>query len=682
MLYRRPAPDVDERIKLASDKRPMLEGSSKTNRSDKVRYMYSEFLQRKSVTETFRSSEEENHGIYNGIGFGQWPKQVIEALEKNKKTRKDLSQFNFAFKKVNDVVGYLVRNWYDIDYLSVDGENTDTMSVIKDLYFSDKELCDWDTEINDALTNGCIRSSDIMMYVDYRYDGDFGNIAIKSLPPGSVLRDPNWISKNSGDCRSAMTVSYMTPNDIKDKYRVSADRIDALIMLKELESTSRSVFDGALPQFNLSNEYNKEYQVIEHHYMKKESRTTKIGMTAYGTVVDVPNEADDSWYEINGVDKEAVIEKKGTVDVYYVTTICPDLDIEMPIEDRKGMLQIGRLPIIHWSYGRHNGVDVGIIDLVKDPQRYYNQMMSLSHEIIAFARRVRLVDPEIFGNDIGNLDELEVKLNTPGATVFTESGALKDNPNAIQEASPSTYTGNELNLANTVKLVADSLTPYNSALGGEGSNERSAKHFDGKREQGEINMSLLNDSIKRFNNELAECYYYACQAVNGGIYRSFNTATGETIEINKQLPDGRVVNDISTLPRARVVVTESPSGVTRRINNRITAFEAIKVGNLDPITSSYMNEIIFDTMDNISSIKKSEIAKTMAFSREMMIKQQAAQGAQADMMLMQVEMQKMQMQQPQQMPPQAEGQMQAPPTEGQEQAMPPQQEQQIPQEQM
>ncbi len=648
-MMHRPPPDVDERTELATEERPMVEKRQRGD--DRVRRMSAEFENRLSVTQARREEENENHGIYNGLGFGQWPKSVLEALAKDGKTKKDLSQFNFAFKKTNDIVGYLIRNWYDIDYSSIDGEDSETLHYMRDLYFSDKDLCDWETELGDFLTNGCIRSADLMVGVDYRHDTKFGNIGVKSLPPGSVVRDVNWTSKNSGDCRNAYIVSYMTPNEIKDTYNTKSKRIDMLMNIKAME-TERELFQGNnVPRFDLDTEYNKNYRVLEYHHMETEKRKKMIGITKYGQFVDVPLDADQAWYEFNEVNKDTTIEDEDLVEVYYITTICPDLDIDEPLEDRKGLLQMGRLPIIHWSYGRQNGTDLGVIDLIKDPQRYHNQMMSLSHEIIAFSRRVRVIDPGAFGNDAADLDALEEKLNTPGATVFSEHHASNEFPNAIQEASPSTYTGNELNLAEMAKNSADGLTPYNASMAGQAtSGVRSAEHFDGQREQGEVNLSLLNGSIKQFNKELGECYFYGSQSLYGGLYRKFYVDGKGAVEINKPELDGSVSNDISLLPRARVTIIESPNGVNRRLNKRSVAFQAMNAfGNTDPLLNNMFGEIILKSMDELSKEDEALIEERFEEQRQLLRKSSIAQTAQAELMVEQSKMQMAQMQQQMQM---------------------------------
>lgn len=635
-MIHRPPPDAKERVDLIKQDRPLIEKRKNgLSPHETVRRIYSDFASALSLTQKDRDSEEENHRMYTGLNFGQYPKELKSALEASG-SAKDMSQFNFVMKKVNDAVGNLTNNWYDIDFLSVDGVGSDTVQVFKDLYYMEKDLCDWECEINDFLVNGMIKSADLMMYIDYRYDNAFGNIAVKSMPPGSVIRDVNWTSKNSGDCRSAYTVSYMTAKEIKEKYRSKSERIDMLIKLSILsDETTRDLYGtDSLPRFRVEEEYNKEYRVIEKHYMVTEKRDKKYGFSGE-YMVEVPSDAGEEWFIYNNVDKDNLITSSEMAEVYYVTAIAPELDSESPLEDRRGMLQLGRLPLIHWSYNRHNGKDIGIVDLLRDPQRFYNQMLSLSKEIIAYSKRVRLIDPAMFDDDIGNLDELEKKINTPGATVFGKANFSLEYPNGIQEATPSTYTGNELQLAQTALSASEMMTPINSAMAGQGKGDRSAEQFNAKREQGEINSTMLNDSVKQFNNELAECYFYAAQSLHGGMYRSFPSSKGN-IEINVPLPDGRVVNNILDVPRTKVIVTESPEGVTKRTNDRVAAYQALQyMGGSSPTAGTYLLEIIFDSMDNLSKARKEEIKQGIALDREVIRASQSAQVAQAQAMVQQ-----------------------------------------------
>lgn len=634
-MIHKPPPSLDERLSLIDNSRPLVTRSG-IQPSQTVRKIFSHFSSALGFSSEDRAREEENHSIYTGLKYGQMPKALLAKLAEEGRMQ-DLSQFNYVMKKVNDMVGTLTSNWYDIDFLSVDEVGSDTVTAFKSLFYSDKDLCDWDSDIMTFLRNGAIYGADLMMYVDYSYDNSFGNIGIRALEPGTVIRDPNWTTNNSKDCRYAFTVSYMTAEEMKMKYRTKSERIDLMIKLKELEDGIQGdLYTGrSIPRSSLNDEYNKEYRVIEYHNMRTEKRKLTVGMSN-GMLVDVPENATEEWYAYNGVDRNNTISSYDSVEVYYITAICPELDMESPLEDRKAMLQLGRLPIIHWSYNRHNGKDIGIVDLLRDPQRYYNAMLSLSKEIVSYSKRARIIDPAAFGDDTVDLAELEKKIARPGATLFGASNFSRDFPNAIMESGASTYTGNELALADTARNASESLTPINSAMAGQGAGERSAEHFNAKREQGEINSTTLNASVKQFNNELAECYFYAAQSLYGGMYRVFKTKNGDSIEINVPMADGTVANSILDVSRAKVIVSESPEGVSKRANDRTAAFQALQyMGDGSPIGRSYLMEIIFNSMDNIPEAKRAEINKGMALDREVLRTSQMAQVAQANAVVQQ-----------------------------------------------
>lgn len=651
MNYRYAIPTVDARMEYALEEETKGYNREGLSEAEWLNKIYSEFEDRLSITQTERESEEENHRIYTGSDFGQWPQEILDSC-----SEKDLSQFNFTLKKVNSVVGNLVRNWWDIDYVSTDGTAGDDLSLVRDLYFTDKELCDWDLEFSEFLKNGSIRAGDMMMYVDYRHDANFGNIALKSMTPGTVLWDVNWTSAHSGDCKNAYTVSYMTPREMQQKFPLKSDRIDALVRSQSMESDSFELpYNGvrdSIPRRDLTREYNKKKRVIQYHHMETEMKPHKLGWSLSGGFVDVPLDAEDSWFEVNEVDKDSVIESTEKTQIYYVTTFAPDLDISQALEHKPGQLQIGRLPFFHWSYNRHNGKDIGLVDLIKDPQRYYNEMMSLTHEIIQNTRRTIMVDPEPFG-DVANLDELRTKFKKGNEVVFTEPGASREYPNAIQAAETSTPMGQEINFAQQVYADTEKITPAIAALEGIGGGERSALQFDLKREQGEVNMTLIHNSVKLFLNEIAEAYLLAAQGLYGGMYRVFKSPLGTT-EINVPQNDGRILNDITAIPRAKVIVTESPAAISRRVSDRMLAMQILQSLGDDPVTRSFAVDTIFRSFESIPESQKEAISQSLALSREVAIGNMALQNSNVELQLLQTETMKQQMLNPQMANPQAE----------------------------
>ncbi len=663
-------PDVSERLKFAEGEGKSKKTFAGIGANDSIRHLFSEFTSRKSLTQEARENEEENHRIYSGLNYGQIPKEILAEI-KEKGLKKEIAQFNFVQKKVDGVVGDFIQNGLDFDYLSTDGDNTDTLSVIKDLYFFDKELCDWETELMVHYTNGCIKSSWMQMTVDYRHDNNFGNIGLKTMVPASVLPDPNWVSNNSGDCKNLFTSTYMKLDDVKRTWKKSAKQIQRMIDTRRLaDASNEGLHQGSsIPRFNLNESYNDTIQVIQYHTMQTETRTQRMGITKYQSYVVIPEDADENWYTENAVIPDKFIESDINVDIYKIVTFIPELSMTEAIEDKPGLLQIGRLPFFHWAYKHHNGENIGMVDQLKDPQQYFNSMIGLAKEIIANSKHVTVIDPGIVDSNVTSLEELEEKFSQPGSKIIGAEGFSLEYPNAIQTSNSSAYAGNELEFANSVLALSDRLTPQSATMEGGGS-ERSGILFEYKREQGEVSKTLLKEGRRRFLNELAEAYFYSCQSLYGGMYRKFETAGG-TVEINKPLPDGRILNDITTVARAKIIISDSPEGTSRRINDKLIGMEMFStLGNTDPMMATYAIEAIFNGMDNMPKSKRAEMSEDLAKRRELLRTNQAAQITNAQLSLVSGKQQIEQMMNPQPpaMPPQegAEGEQPQQPQEQQE----------------
>jgi hypothetical protein len=665
-------PDVTEAMKNATQDN-IRRGSNLGDMTlqQKTSWIRSEYDQRESITLPNRRAEVENHEMFTGLFKGQWPKTIIEELESSGRI-KDLTQFNIVARKVDGLVGYILQNWYDAEFLSVTGEKSDILSVVKDLYYSDKEICDWDRQLTTFLRNGAIKTGWLMMEPNYTADPQFGNIGLRALPPGMIMPDPNWVTDHSGDMRNCFTLSYLTPTEIKNKYRTKSDHIDTLIKQNLMNTLSdQDLSIDAIPRYQLEDEYNKHYRVIEYHHMVAEERETKMGLSSYGQSIRIPEGVDEEWYQLNDVDPATIMTSKEQVDVYYITTIVPEIDSVEPVEDRPGFYQLGRLPLFHWSFMRHNGSDVGMVDFLRDPQQYFNQMLSLTHEMIAHSRRAKVVDWGMFDESAMNADELKQKFLDPNEIIFTKPDATNEFPNGIQEAGASQATYNEQGFATTILGMTDKILPMNSAMEGLSEGQRqSGDKFESEVGQGEVVMTMIRRSVAHLLNEVSTAYFYAFKGQYGGMYREFYTDKGK-IELNKVMPDGRIWNDVSTLPRARVVVTESPTSETRRVTNRHIGFRALeKLGGNLPLIDLEWNSIIYNSMDDLTVAQKEKFEQAVEAQRIMLQSSTVAQTANNEFATVQAQAQTQQLMQP---PPQAPPQGAEGAPQGGEQQIPPEQ---------
>ena len=137
----------------------------------------------------------------------------------------------------------------------------------------------------------------------------------------------------------------------------------------------------------------------------------------------------------------------------------------------------------------------------------------------------------------------------------------------------------------------------------------------------------------------------------GGMYRKFQSPFG-TLEINKPLPDGRVINDITSIPRAKVIVTESPEGLSKRTNDRAIAMQGLQYLSDQPFARALFTQKLLNAMDNVSATEKEAIKKATDMDMEYIMNQLAANNYQAELSVLQMEQARQQMLNPQAAPPQ------------------------------
>jgi len=166
----------------------------------------------------------------------------------------------------------------------------------------------------------------------------------------------------------------------------------------------------------------------------------------------------------------------------------------------------------------------------------------------------------------------------------------------------------------------------------------------------EIGMKVLYEGLKQHQIDKASGHYLQAQNTYRNTYRKFMKPdkTG-FVEINRPINmNGMpvILNNISQLPRAQVVIREEPQGLINRHMNRIMFSEMLN--NLPPeltLIRSWLAVQIARTMDTGEADKKQlemisamEMAKAMSSFKTQMLNDKAM-GAQAMMMIAQVEQQ-------------------------------------------
>lgn len=555
-----------------------------------------------------REESERNWAMYSGFDYGQWSKKSVSEL---RQSNRHVAQYNFVRGKVDGLAGSIVKNWFDVDFVPVENEVTEITRLLKGMFYSDKELLDWDQEYMNLVIDGLVHRGVEQMVISDRYN-PIGNIGFERIMPGHIILDPNWKSHRSWDLKRAWKVGYYTPEELQVMFPGKISRIDEQVMRQAMHGMDYGQTDesSVIPYFNLEEIYGSKYRVIEYHYLKEIGKDIEIAIdanTGSQVVLSGSREQKMDFILRNSILVDGETIKKRIIDKeYWVKTFCPQLDDTQYLQDKKSEIQIGRLPFFPWSAARINGRDSGMVDLFIDIQQSINKRESLSEHIISTAAHgAKIFDPAMFAGDHAKAADFKKNINKPDAIFETAPGALQRTgaQGLITEVPHNQYSGEIYQELQRMSSYMDIISRQTATLEGRNESSRDSGVLFARRQlQSEIAQTSLTKGLQQHWNDKGEAYMLLAQQLYSGTYREFKTdfgAGGEKIDISVNLPreeDGGVsiVNNLRTMPRHKVVVSQSPQGVTVRATER--SINAELLNSIPPELSTYRAQITQNIM--------------------------------------------------------------------------------------
>jgi hypothetical protein len=595
-------PFKDNNTKYLAESFPSIKGPGL-----RVDHILNEFNRAKEFEEENLARESKNWNLYSGYDNGQYPADILAQLREE---GRNPFQGNFIRGKVDGLAGSIVKNFFDLNFEAIDGKYIDLCRIIKELMLSDKELLDWNDSYLQIVVAGLVYRGVEEMYVSTEYS-PLGNIGFRFIMPGHIILDPNWITAKSKDLRRAWKMSYLTAEQIKEKYNTREADIDAAIAARQFDGLEYDLDakDEGFPYFNANERYGSQYRVIEFHHMETKKKKIEVVASSGLVVPDVSDEEKKEWAIYNGVTSEDdIIHNEITYNEYYVTTICPELSRNFLLEDRKAKIQIGRLPFFPWSSCRINGKNGGLPDLLESIQVTYNKRESMiDHMISTSANGAHGIDPDIVDSDMNKMAEIEKNWNTSSYRFWTSPGKIASGRNFFAEVPRTNIDYGVVNEIGRLLDLGDRVSKLPAATDArsEGS-EESGILFARKQMQSDINHAVLYRTLEQLWNDKGESYLLAAKQLYSGIYRTFLVPGKDNIlELNKTIYTDEgpiIVNDISALPRMKVAVTQSPQGTTMRAIDRAMGIETLRViGPENPLLRARTVKKIVSTLDTTSA---------------------------------------------------------------------------------
>jgi hypothetical protein len=542
----------------------------------------------------------ENWRMYWGLdadkGLGQYPANVVQELIRE---GRHVATYNLCRPTVDNIAGGILKTPMSVDFSPVNAPVSSLTYAVKNMYYADKEIMDWDAADLPFTIAGLIYEGVVEMYVDRTYDKLNGNIGMRYRLPGSVVFDPNWRSMRRKDCRECYVSSWLTPVEMLKIFDSRGEDILSglhsigKLGLKYLVSQHAEMQKrmgenygdnrGVFPYGQLEDVWGSQFRVIQHYHVEKVKVKYEWAMTPEGKILiprDLKDVADKiEWLNTNAPawQPDGVYEDEDEEDVQYVTSICPALSSSVILEDRPTEVQCGGLQFFSWSAARLNGEKAGIIDSVKDAQRnvnYWNQVLVNKIQTEGGGGS-QWIDPDgVFDQNV--LQDYIANRGNPRKVFKLKPGYSRLNANG--PAIPTTKSVFPAEVTNHLQYIMDvmwsrlsKVTP--ASRGQTESSKESGILYRLKKMQSDIEQYTIYKSKQMFWSDWGDAYLMvAAQVYGNGLQRDiYNPANKESFTINERRMDERgvevIVNDMSKLKemRHRVLVVEAEDSPSRKV---------------------------------------------------------------------------------------------------------------------
>lgn len=516
--------------------------------------------------------EEENWRMYSGVNKGQWDPAQLQMLIEEKRAP---HQVNFTYQEVNKLLGNLLQNELDTEFIPSRGGMNDASLALNEMYLTDKDLGTWSKTKRMITRAGLVMRGTVEFFVDYTND-EQGRANYRFVNHNRVMFDPDWTSDNINDNKHIIQWAWMDPEEISFVWNKKSADIDSAIELWRQQVPNRmddanmdaSLLYGDTPEF--VDILNGRFLVIQTRRLDRITVDQLYDMNKKDFLPVMSKENMDAMMRLKGSSLKVLQNK---VAIEKIVTIVPGLNLDLILEDSNSPIQMGRYSMLTWSYSNVNGVPIGAVDFLKDLQQIYNKRESaFTHWQTTATNGAEFVEEDFFA-DPKEYNKYVNEKNIPGGTFKVQAGKLtqgrmgiasrpRDNiPNDLHESADRAYN------------MVPSVIPGGNALsGGEGKSGESSKLFNSKKLQALATIEPTIQSLEEFEKEFGECYFALAKQIYSGAPREvFNKRTKESIYLNMPTESG-VINDMSTLKRHNIVVSKSKRGVTVReeLLNRYT----------------------------------------------------------------------------------------------------------------
>lgn len=554
-------------------------------------------------------------------------------------------QFDVLGPKVETLAGSLVAELPDIDWIPVQGEQTQSLEAVREQYYADKEHFNFYDALLHTIRDGCIHSGWCQLRESKRY-ASTGGIALERCRPGYIIPDSYWVTDDDRDLECLFKVGYFLPEQIARMYPKHTEEIRRAVAerkkngIRYQDDLSLEIRDQQQRKFQT--ETGGQFRVIEKFYLKEYVSERLIGARldpVSGQMQTIPfpvtkdRELIQRFKEANGMEWEDVTSWEYRERKQHIRTVT-DLDPNILLEDGETREQVNGLSFYHFTCQRFNGHDKGAAEAILDAQRVINEKESYLLEYMAKAGGgSELWNEDLFRNQEAR-KEFVKKKNKFGHVQFADLDGVKTPRVEVTPAQVPGAVFQEIQRMYNETLPL--ISRVSDAMSAIGSSEDTGVLYERKYQMNRIANVMYDKYIKTLMNNIGEGYYYQFQITYGDVKKEVRRRTGGSIMINsREVMNGQqvMVNDVSSLPRSKVVVTESKNNPVYQMRKKAEVADIIR--SIPPTDNLRMQFALNLYFDNMSMSDEARAQQEMVNQISM---QKAIMGSMVEMSTMQTQL--------------------------------------------
>lgn len=553
-----------------------------------------------------KSRERKNWRFYDGTDYGQWDEAAVRMLIQEGRPP---HTFNFIETKVDTIVGSILTDEYQLSYETELGEKNDPAIMLNELFMEDKDLCNFEFEFLQFVRAGFVYRGYLQFYVDRSKDPR-GRLAWRYLPPDRVQTDADWKSNDINDCKWIFISAWMSPEQIKAKYKPKKADIQAALDQWEM-GKSENLQEAEMDKvFDRSDEFydqmNGLYLVIEKYELKQ---TTKIRLwdPIRGEFLPDQDEQDaELLVKMAMLQGQHLESLPKTTQECNCHTFCPGISLNMSLAKGKTELQTGGYPILSYSSNMINGHPNTLVDQLRDAQEAYNKRVSTAtHILMTSANNALLIESDAV-EDVNELERIGKQRGRPGAYFIVEPGS--NSAGKVKHLEKNQPPSDFAAAADQILAVANQLTPAVPAVQAqqEGQSGESGIHFQSKLAQAQVAMQIPQKFLKAVWHQIGEAYFQAVK--QHYTYPMLFQSQREGVPFYLNVPGGIMVEELN---RLKVIINQSPNSESYR-RQLLQQYVALAQYLPDPATKMALARLVLQSLPGVPDedlAKLSEVAK-------------------------------------------------------------------------